>query len=1109
MQFNLCISNTYQNAFKQVLNRLPKEDSISKHFFIVPDRMTLTTEKSIFEHLNISSTFNIEVITLSKFANKVLKNTLATKKLLNKQSGVMLTTKAILNNTKELKAFQKAVKLKGFAANIFETINQLKSCNITVEELKESYKNSNRALTLKLDDISLIYTTYEHMLKEEYIDASTKLNLLLEVLPHVDFIKNSHFYFALFDNFTPQQYKIIDGLVQYAKSVTVGFTSNTKQNNAHLYPNKMYESLTTIAKNYGMNVKDIIANETEHKNAVFNHILYNFRGFQKEPMLLKDNSIQLFEAESIKEEVEFVASKILTEITVFQNRYNNLNVVVADLQKYAPTIEEVFRNYNIPFYLDKSKVLTEHIYVKFLLQILTVVKNGWNQTDVLNLTKNYFLNFSKEEKNAFEDFVLKYNVNYTQFLNEFDKDLVKENKLAEQVRAKLIGILSIFVGKEKNKVEGYVALVKEFLNEQKVEALLTTLQTEYETQKNLVEEKLTQQVYEKTNAILNNLEELLKEQDVTFEEFYNLLEEGLLATTLSTIPIGVDSVFVGDASNNNFFSSKVLFVLGATEESLPQTKGDVGIILDDELNMLTTKEKLSPSIFETNKLAKFNLFQLLLTPAQKLVVSYARMNEAQKEQKPSFILDELQALFFILENGQKKKLPIYSALDEAFPYEKEERKALYYSLKYANQKVGLQKLLQTVKADFEDNVPYDREQINSLYWVLVHFYGEKEVNKWFDLFIYENKIENIENAAELFFYKERTTISQIERYFVCPFKHFIDYGLRLKEKERATLRPLDVGNILHKVAEVFGKELLENKIKTYGEVKKVATAIIDNILLGPEYFYTLNNVEYKNLIESLKEEGIRLAQAIFKEQEDSKFKLSKLEYAFGIKEKETALTLNVKGQEIKFGGVIDRIDFYENYFRIIDYKTGKSDFNLKDLYYGNKIQLFIYSSVVRMLTGKKPAGIFYFPIKNEFKEEDYLEKHSLYQLQGAFLDDLNIIKAFDKNLTPASPQSQILKIKVNTKENEFTDLEYHTKKLALSDRQFERVEEYAKKVSIKALEQILDGNITPSPYSDGKLPCEYCMYHTVCKFSEVFKNTVRTPQNKIAKETFEEVGSNG
>gem|GEM_PF-3443499 len=1113
MQYNLYISNTYLHAFNMILDKLnlAVENTNAKQFLVVPDRFTLNAEKSVFEKLSIKSTFNIEVITLSKLATKVLNAQTDNKKLLTKQSGVMLVTKIILNKQNELKAYKKATKLTGFAKSIFETITQLKSCNITPEEFENSYTGENLALKLKMHDIFLIYKEYELLLKSGYLDANTKLSLLVENLPNSDFIKNTHFYFALFDNFTPKQYLIIQNLIKYASSVNVGFASNTKQNNQNIYPTNMYENLTTIAKLYSMQLKDIIKNDTEHLPNEFNHIAKNFYALNKNQVELKTDAVQLVQAKTVKEEVQFVASKITENIILNNYRYKDINVAVANIEQYAPVIEQVFKNYKIPYFIDKSKVLTEHIYVKFIINALNAVKNNLLTNDVLSFSKNYFTDLTFEEQNKFEDFVLKYGITNTQFLKEFAFNKKDENtQIIEQARKKIVNNLAI-LNKDNNKtVKEHVNTLKEFLKNVNVKEKLQNLEKEYELSNNYVEQKITTQVYDKVDNLLQELTEILQNEKVTIAEFYNLLNEGLNATNVSTIPVSVDSVFVGDINNNNFSKTNMLCVLGAVDGEVPQNKLDVGIILDEELNDINAKVKLEPSINQLNQKSKFNFFQLLLTANNKLILSYPLTSNEGKQQKKSLALTEFEKLFYITVNGKYINLPIYS-LEDYIPtkYTSENSKALAYSFYYANPKVAVTKLIEQAKQVYNNNNTFNYKAVSTLYHTLQKLYGKEYLDNLIDLFDYKNTFQNIKNADELFFNKKRTKISQIESYFACPFKHFLDYGLKVKEKQRAGLTPLDVGNILHSVAEQFGAMLKAENSLHNQNLSEVASLLINRILSKPEYSFIINTKENKNLIESIKQEALRLVQAIYFSNLNSDFNIEKLEFSFGIKDESTALKLQVKNKTITFGGIIDRIDFYDDYFRVIDYKTGNSKFAFKDLYSGKKIQLFIYASVIKNLTNKKCAGVFYFPIKNEFDEDVTTQKHSIYKMEGTFLNNFKVIKAMDKTLSPTSPKSQLINATFKTSKNNITELDHYSKKRSFDEEDFKNIEDYTLKLSKKAITEILQGNITPTPYAENSFSvCDYCKFNAVCKFSEDFKNVKREQKSKITKNTFKEAVTN-
>ena len=53
---------------------------------------------------------------------------------------------------------------------------------------------------------------------------------------------------------------------------------------------------------------------------------------------------------------------------------------------------------------------------------------------------------------------------------------------------------------------------------------------------------------------------------------------------------------------------------------------------------------------------------------------------------------------------------------------------------------------------------------------------------------------------------------------------------------------------------------------------------------------------------------------------------------------------------------------------IIDYKTGWEEGKLQDIYFGNKIQLYVYLCVF-MQNGFVPARVFYLPIRDGYRAQ--------------------------------------------------------------------------------------------------------------------------------------------
>ena len=188
--------------------------------------------------------------------------------------------------------------------------------------------------------------------------------------------------------------------------------------------------------------------------------------------------------------------------------------------------------------------------------------------------------------------------------------------------------------------------------------------------------------------------------------------------------------------------------------------------------------------------------------------------------------------------------------------------------------------------------------------------------------------------------------------------HFADYGLGLKDRLQAQMKSVDVGDILHKIAEDFVKELMKGKID---EDLKQADAIIESVLNSDEYVLDKN----KMLVSILKKEAKRLIEAIYNQLNKSEFKPIATEAWFGRNSKYKEIQLD---NNIRIEGKIDRIDKCGNYYRVIDYKTGKIDESPENLYYGKKVQLLSYIQAIQSEMKGKPAGALYFPVRNEWAE---------------------------------------------------------------------------------------------------------------------------------------------
>ena len=324
----------------------------------------------------------------------------------------------------------------------------------------------------------------------------------------------------------------------------------------------------------------------------------------------------------------------------------------------------------------------------------------------------------------------------------------------------------------------------------------------------------------------------------------------------------------------------------------------------------------------------------------------------------------------------------------------------------------------------------------------------------------------------------------LETYFQCPLEYFFNYVLKIKPAKTNDIEMLDIGNILHEIAQKY--YLTKNR---------------ENLDIDDFCDYTINLIVCKDeklklhidnpIIVNLIAEAKRFIHYLKRLDDNCDFVPSYFEKNFGLGYNFTALPLT---DSISLKGKIDRIDIFENHFRIIDYKSGNPDANLQELYYGKKLQLFLYALAVTNATNKQLSGIFYLPIKNVVEKSSNDE--NIYKLLGFYTDDLNLAKAYDKNLT-TNRKSEFVNMNLTSDGN----LSKRSNKV-LTSAEMNNLLNYAKNISINALRQIEKGKFNPSPikFDSKHNSCTYCPYLALCsRFSNntQFRNICKVNQDSF------------
>lgn len=1005
MELNLikCLNlrHSIDNAL-HILDEL-KNESV---FVIVPDKLSATMEKLIFQKLNIESTFNIDICTLNRLSRRILTETKAEYKSLSKVGSIILLKKVLCDNQNIISSFKNDRQSYEYCNEIYKTLAQLKACQLSPKELIE-YKCEQAQLTQKINDLGNILDLYSQA-KAGVLDNSDVLTLTCMMLDKSDIVKNSYFIFAGFDDFTSQGYDLIERLMKNARGVYVNVYFSNGANKS-IYYQDVEARLISRCQILGAkaNILDFpYADDDFHKYLTANLFAFNNLGF-----VITDD-VRLYQAQNITDEIEYIARDIRTKI-LNGDRLRNFGVAVYNLANHVDLIKQIFNKYDLCTYIDAPKSFSNTVIYKFFSNLFQLYLKDYENLNLIDFISSPLIKIPEQAK--FKIIQKLKNSNYRGNLSHFSVDEQTDSVICE---------LSQFLQQQQldasatiDKIVEWHTLVLQNLN-------ITDSIAEIENCLNdMYDKKIISQAIRSSTTLLNEILEFYPTANL--QQVTDIYLKAGLEQSISPLPISADCVQLMDAGEI-LTSFPHLYIANCSASTAPSKLQDIGILLDKELTTVELSHHIEPTVARINRLNRFKLFNSCLMFDNSLCIT---MSLASPSETCSLV-SELKNRLFVINSAHNEE-----SLGYIYPHQ--------------------------IKNE-ENHIPLSL-------WDMVEYCYTHRLN----FTPYVNKILNSTNIRpsqnEICIDKEfidlkEISASALEAYFQCPFKYLFNYILKLREPLSADIEMLDIGNILHELAYRYYKHSNRGEL----DIDAFCNSVIVDIASQDERLS--KNMDSPIFINLIAEAG-RFVRHLRELDNNSKFIPTWFEKGFGGNYPTPALPLTDK---TVLKGKIDRVDFYNDHFRIIDYKSGNADASLTELYYGKKLQLFLYALAIENATGKHLSGTFYLPISNTVEKASADEE--LYKLLGFYTDNEELISAYDSNLQ-GNQKSRFVNITL-TKDGK---LSKRSNKVVTQNEMREMLE-YAKQVSIGALNEIEQAKFKASPLKlDGTHnACSYCPYLVLC-----------------------------
>lgn len=1059
---------------EKILSMLSADVAAEKagRILMVPELISHDAERRLSAAAGDTCSRFAEVLSFTRLASRVSESIgHAAMECLDNGGRVVAMAAAVRQLHSRLKAYASLETRPEFLTGLVDAVDEFKRCNIRPEDLQHAAHNTEGSFAQKLEELSLIYESYDCICQLGKRDPRDRMNWLLDELADGTYGQEHVFYVDGFPDFTRQHMAILMHLICVSENVIVSLNCDEPGSTAMAFEKAGATASELIRHAKGMGIPLNIIRVPSRKDAL-------------DPVrscLLQGNisscesnlPVKVYRADTLHRECKMALGEVLRLVRAGA-RYRDISIACADMPAYENTMKMIFHRGNIPLYIAGTEDILEKTAISTVLAALDTVLSGFEQQSVFQYLKSSMSPLPLESCDRLENYAVLWGITGKKWLQEWtnhpdgldgresEYTASKLKKLNED-RVRAIEPLQRLRNGLYNgaNVRQQVLALYNYLEDIEIADRLSKLAEKLDRDGDNRNAQILNQLWDIILTALEQLCDVLGDTIWNPENFTTLFRLLLSQYDVGTIPPVLDAVSIGPVNAMRCQQCKHLIVIGASEGCLPGYSGSSGVLTDQERDALRELGvPLTGGALEGLQMEFSEIYGVFCGAGASVYISHSGP-------QPSVVYSRLAAM----SGGEKEAEDILGGC----LVDRDEAGALLvrHGDLTAASELGLQNeydaMLNRVAFELGDVSP---QNIKKLYGDVLHL-----------------------------------SASQIDKQAQCRMCYFLRYGLGAKERKPIMVDPAEFGTYVHAVMENTVREVMGNggfKVVPIENMLEIANKYSREY--ADERFSMIDSNRVKYLLERNSSELEMIVRELWEEMQECDFEPVGYEVGFG--EERDVPAINVSGNSLSahLRGFVDRVDAWEHegkhYFRIVDYKTGKKDFDYCDIYNGYGLQMLLYLFALEdgaeKLLGKEPipAGVQYFPARVPLVSSDGLLSQEeademrlkQWKRRGLLLSTDYVLHAMEHSPEP--------------KRLPFTCRKDGTRVGDIADRkQISMLKSYVFNLVSSMVDEIASGCVAPNPYSRGAShdACAFCPYGTVCHVQDV---TERRNYQAVSAERF-------
>ncbi len=1119
---------------------------------LVPEQASLQTERALLASPELQVAHRAEVLSFRRIAWRICgRPGVGSPTVLSTNGRVMVLRHLFAKLGPELRYFRNAERFPGFLERLGHTIDELINEAVAPDDLGQvlGAPDDDPLRPHKMADLHRIFSAYLNYLGTQRLDPSKYLEAARTRIGTCPWLQDAEIWVDGFAGFTRQERLTLVALARVVARLNVTLLMDAKyaalENPRSLDRTDLFAK---TARTYLELKRDFKESDVEIEAPVLLNSAAPPR-FRTAPQLadiergvfqraLSPNpsagsAVQVLAASSRRVEVDYVVAGIahLVQAAGDGVRYRDIGITVRDLEPYHDLLAAALEARSIPYFIDRRRPTRHHPLVEWLRSFVQLPLDGLAPDTVRLLLKTGLSGLERDDADLVENHVIATELVGLEAWSRpwragpgrwkegetpsreraVAERLERLNRARQNFLKQLKPWLDFALTHERRTSREWSETLTAQLDGLGVTARLEEWARSAEESGDLDRAEEHRQILRDISAVLEELAGIFPEEPLTPRQLAQMLDSALAQFTLGLTPPTLDQVLVTGIERSRNPDLKVLFVLGFNDGVFPRAPAEDAILNDDDRAWLGTHGlELTPPAKTLLLEERLMAYIAFTRPAQKLIVSYALADEEGKELLPSPYLEDLYAICphagrlsiddpfrqraaWVVRNPADLAAHLAYELSNRPPRERDgsSRRRFWNTLyDQARTDAALSRLLRPIlrALGYENRAGLSPDSIARLYPTTLH-----------------------------------TSVSRLETYATCPFKHFAEWDLKLEPRRSVRMQPVDIGRVHHAVLEDFTRQLLaqgrslvdlsdgelierlEASLRAVAEDRPEVTAAA---LARDRYVLERSRPQLERVLRTQRAIGTL-----------GSFRTAAVELRFGFEGEDALPPLAVDtpaGRQVRLRGIIDRVDLADVapgvLGVVIDYKrTRDKRLDLASVYHGLALQLPAYLLVLAQhgnaVAGRPlvPAGVLYVSLLESYDKVDHpadvpasesLPTAGTYRPRG--LLNLAHVGVLDGTFAAAG-RSLVYQVELK-KDGGLSRVDRSD---AAAAEDFGRVLAHTARRIGEHADGLLNGDVAVRPYRLGTFsPCSWCEQQPVCRF-ELPTTKVRDLERLSRSEVFE------